>query len=92
MRQRKGIAMYWVYALVSLGFISVLYIIMSYPLMGIMLPMFQSGGNLYVNNTNVQNVYSIINSVWSAWPIVMIVGALLYVIAASQKKEYEQYQ
>jgi len=83
--------MAWVAALVGLGTVSLLFIIMSYPIIGKILPIFQEGGTLYVNDTNVQNVYTIIQTVWAGWPIVMIVGLLLFVMVASQRRDQSEF-
>lgn len=84
-KMARGGILDWVAALSGLAVVSILWIIFSsklfYPQL---LPMAQG-----INNTDAQQTVSLFIVIWNNWPIVMIIGFILLVLMASQRRSPE---
>jgi hypothetical protein len=84
-KKMKGGIMDWVAALSGLAIVSILWIIFSaklfYPQL---LPMAQT-----ITDPEAVQTVALFNTIWTAWPFVMIIGFVLLVIVAAQRRSPE---
>ena len=83
----KGVAVVWIYILISLFVIAFVYIIFSVILYSDTYGVATLVNVSTVNNTQAQSTISTINTVWRWWPLPLMVGLILWGIVSSQKRE-----
>jgi hypothetical protein len=88
-KKLKGGVMDWVAAISGLLIVSILWIVFSskiiLPSYGLM-PMAQT-----ITDPNAQTAVQLFSVVWGFWPIVMILGFVLLVFVASQRRSPETW-
>ena len=86
--QGAGAVGSWVYAFATLFMIIVVYVLVS--------PAYNMIESTMINMTNDSDAlvtYGILHMAWNAWPIVLVLGVVIFVIINSARKEpYENYQ
>jgi hypothetical protein len=87
----KGVAMTWIFILVSIFFIAIVYIIFSYVLYGDNIGIANMVSTDTINNTGAQQTINTVNIVWRWWPVPLIIGLILFGIVSSQRREPDSY-
>jgi hypothetical protein len=86
-----GVAIIWVEILLAIGVVSMVYIIFSYIIYSTNgIANLVNTSSEVINNTRAQSTLNIINIVWQYWPLIFIVGLIMYGFVASQRREPDQ--
>jgi len=91
MKQRKGVAMVWLYILFSYFIIGVVYIIFSYVLYSEDVGIGNIINTSTIDNEDAQSTLQTISTVWRWWPLPLIVGLFIFGIVQSQRREPDIY-
>lgn len=77
----------WVTILVGLFVVGMVYMLFSYVLYSDQVGLENIVNSSTWNNTQAQNTLTNINMAWRMWPLVFIVGLIMWGIVSSQRRE-----
>lgn len=92
----KGVVYVYITIMVVIAVFIFLYMVLGYPMVtltgGMVIPMINSAPNSTVK-TSALTTIDIVSTVWKYWPIVLILGFVVWGLIASQRQEplYSNY-
>lgn len=89
---KKGVFWIWLQALVTIGIISIIYLIFNqilYSSQGIYPIVNTSMYSSNINTTAAITSMEKVKAIFDYWPVLLIIGVLIWAFARSQKEEYE---
>ena len=84
----KGSVYVWLMALTGLFVVSLIWIIFSNVMFDHLFPLVS---NATAANPDAQATIGYLQTAWSYWPVILLVGFILLMIVSAQRREPEQY-